>query len=64
MYTGLSVTLVLAKRFTGAASNPGSLQLNYLTNKIRTCIAISTNCCMFQFSNDSDYVFSITEITE
>ena len=47
------------RKFTSAAAKPGSSLLNYLTNKM-----YSANCCLFQFSNYSDYLFIITDITE
>ena len=45
------------KRFTSADAKAGSSLLNYLTSKC------STNCRLFQFSNDSDDAFIITDIT-
>ena len=45
------------KSLSSAAAKAGSSLLNYLTSKC------STNSCLFQFSNDSDYVFIITDIS-
>ena len=56
-----NTTTSSCNRLAGASAKPGSSLLNCISE-----IKCNKNCCLCQFSNNSDYVFSIsiTDITE